>query len=98
MEPLTHNPAAMGVGAQVIANGARGLAGGAAASAAVTALAPAGADEISMQAAMSFAADGVESLAINTIAQEEVTRAGAAVIEAAGIYTATDAATASTLL
>lgn len=98
MEPLAHNPAAAGVGAQVIANGVRGLAGGTTASAAVTALAPAGADEISLQAALSFAADGVETLAINTLAQEEVSRAGAAVVEAAGIYAATDAATATTLL
>lgn len=98
MEPLTHNPTAVGVGAQVIANGVRGLAGGTTASAAVTALAPAGADEISLQAAMSFAADGLETMTINTLAQQEVSRAGTAVVEAAGIYAATDAATASTLL
>ena len=37
MQPMTHNPGAAGIGAQVVANGARGLAGGTAASAAVTA-------------------------------------------------------------
>ena len=98
MEPLAHNPAAAGIGAQVTANGVRGLAGGTTASAAVTALAPAGADEISLQAAVAFATDGMETLAINSLAQEEVSRAGAAVVEAAGLYEATDIAAASTLL
>lgn len=98
MEPLTHNPAVDGIGAQVIANGVRGLAGGTAASAEVTALAPAGADEVSAQAALAFAAEGLQTLATNALAQEELARTGAAYIEAAAIYTATDAANATTLL
>jgi hypothetical protein len=97
MQPLTHNPGAAGIGAQVVANGARGLAAGTAATAAVTALVPAGADEVSAQAAVAFAAEGVETLAQNTFAQEELTRAGAAYVEAAGIYEAVDAANATTL-
>ncbi|MGV0798382.1 PE domain-containing protein, partial [Mycolicibacterium elephantis] len=56
MQPMTHNPGAVGIGAQVVANGARGLAAGTTASAAVTALVPAGADEVSAQAALAFAA------------------------------------------
>lgn len=98
MEPLTHNPAVDGIGAQVIANGIRGLTGGTAASAEVTALAPAGADEVSAQAALAFAAEGMQTLATNALAQEELARTGAAYIEAAAIYAATDAANASTLL
>jgi len=97
MEPMTHNPGAAGIGAQVVANAARGMAGGDAASAVVTALAPAGADEVSAQAALGFASEGVESVAVNTFAQEELTRAGAAYVEIAGIYEAVDAANASTL-
>lgn len=97
MQPMTHNPGAAGVGAQVVANGARGLATGTAASAAVTALVPAGADEVSAQAAVAFAAEGVETLAQNTFAQQELTRAGAAYMEAAALYEAVDAANASTL-
>jgi PE family len=97
MQPMTHNPGAAGIGAQVVANGARGLAAGTAATAAVTALVPAGADEVSAQAAVAFAAEGVETLAQNTFAQEELTRAGAAYVEAAGIYEAVDAANAATL-
>ncbi|MCV7278816.1 PE family protein [Mycolicibacterium flavescens] len=95
MQPLEHNPGAVGIGAQVVANGARGLAGGTTATAAVTALVPAGADEVSAQAALAFAAEGVETLAMNTFAQEEMARAGAAVMEIAGIYAAVDSANAA---
>ncbi|SEH56120.1 PE family protein [Mycolicibacterium rutilum] len=95
MQPLEHNPTAVGIGGQVVANGARGLAGGTTAAAAVTALVPAGADEVSAQAALAFAAEGVETLAMNTFAQEEMARAGAAVMEIAGIYAAVDSANAA---
>lgn len=97
MQPMTHEPGAAGIGAQVVANAARGLAGGTTAAATVTALVPAGADEVSAQAAVSFAAEGVEALALNTFAQEELTRAGAAYIEIAGIYAAVDAENAGVL-
>lgn len=97
MQPLMHNPGAEAIAAQVIANAAQGLAGGTTASAAVTALFPAGADEVSAAAAMSFASEGVEALAANSFAQEELTRAGASFAEIAGIYNAVDAAQATTL-
>nr|WP_090346736.1 PE family protein [Mycolicibacterium malmesburyense]CRL79341.1 PE family protein [Mycolicibacterium malmesburyense] len=96
MEPLMHNPGAVGIGTQVVANGTRGLAVGTTAGAAVTALVPAGADEVSAQAAAAFAAEGVETLAMNTYAQEELARMGAAVVESAGIYNAVDGANATT--
>ena len=97
MQPMEHNPAAAGIGTQVVANGALGLAGGTAATAEVTALVPAGADEVSAQAAMAFATEGVEALALNTFAQEELARAGAAYVEIAGIYSAVDSVNASVL-
>jgi hypothetical protein len=93
---MAHNPGAVGIGAQVVANGTRGLAAGTAATAEVTALVPAGADEVSAQAALAFAAEGVETMAMNTFAQEELARTGAAVMEIAGIYTAVDGANAAT--
>jgi hypothetical protein len=62
----------------------------------VSALVPAGADEVSAQAALAFAAEGVETMAMNAFAQEEMARAGAAYMEAAGIYTAVDGANAAT--
>jgi PE family len=97
MQPMSFDPAATGIGAQVVANGTQGLATGTTASAAVTGLAPAGADEVSMQAAMAFASEGIETLAMHTFAQEELARAGAAYVEIAGMYTAVDGATAATL-
>jgi hypothetical protein len=97
MQPMTFDPAAAGIGVQVIANGTQGLAAGTTASTAVTALVPAGAEEVSVQAALAFASEGVEALALNTFAQEELTRAGAAYVEIAGIYTTVDGAAASTL-
>lgn len=90
MEPLTHNIGAAGIGAQVAANGVRGLATGTATTAEVSALVPAGADEVSAHAAAAFAVEGVQTLGINAMAQEELSRAGAAFVEIAGIYNAVD--------
>lgn len=97
MQPMSHNPAAVGIGGQVVANGARGLAGGTAASAEVTALMPAGADEVSLQAAMAFATEGVQALALNAFAQEKLARTGAAYMEIGGIYTTVDGENAAVL-
>lgn len=97
MQPLSHNAGAAGVGGQVVANGARGLAAGTAATAQVSALAPAGADEVSVMAAAAFMAEGVQTLGINAMAQEELARAGATVIEIAGVYQAVDGENGATL-
>lgn len=98
MQPMTFNPAVAGIGAQVVANGSAGLTAGTTATAAVTALAPGGIDEVSAQAAVGFASEGVEAMMVNSFAQEELIRAGAAFTEIAGIYTAVDEANASTLI
>ena len=97
MEPMSHNPAAAAIGTQVVANGARGLAGGSAAAAEVTALMPAGADEVSLQAALAFASEGAQALALNALAQEELSRTGATFTEIAGIYATVDEANAAVL-
>lgn len=97
MQPLEHNPGAVGVGSQVVANGARGLATGTAAGAEVSALAPAGAEEVSIQASIAFATEGIQALALNAFAQEELARAGAAYVEAAGVYTTVDGSAATVL-
>ncbi len=92
MEPMSHNPAAAGVGGQIVATGAEGVAAGAAAGVATTALAPAGVDEVSALAALSFGAEGAEVAAVNAAAQEEISRAGAAIIEIAATYAEVDEA------
>ncbi|HJT91897.1 MAG TPA: PE domain-containing protein, partial [Mycobacterium sp.] len=70
MEPLSVNPAVVAIGSQVVANGTRGLAAGTTATATVTALAPAGAEEVSLLAVAAFAAEGLQTMGINTMAQE----------------------------
>ena len=97
MQPMSFEPGVAGIGAQVIANGAQGLATGTTAAAAVTAMVPAGVDEVSAQAALAFASEGVETLAVNAFAQEELTRAGQAIVEISGIYTTVDGANAGML-
>lgn len=97
MQPLSVNPAIAGVGSQVIANGARGLAAGTTAGAVVSSLVPAGADEVSAQASMAFSIEGVEATALNAFAQEELTRTGAGYVEIGGIYSAVDGANAGVL-
>jgi hypothetical protein len=47
---------------------------------------------------VAFASEGIQTMGINALAQEELARAGAAYVEAAGIYNAVDEANASTLL
>jgi hypothetical protein len=97
MQPLEHNPGAIGVGSQVVANGARGLATGMAATTEASALVPAGAEEVSAQAAMAFATEALEANALNAFAQEELARTGAAYIESAAIYNAVDGSGAAAL-
>lgn len=98
MQPLSHNAGAASVGGQITANGARGLAIGTSATAEVSALAPAGADEVSVMAAAAFVAEGVQTLGINAMAQEEIARAGATVVEITGVYQAVDGENGATLI
>ncbi|MGD9622822.1 MAG: PE domain-containing protein [Mycolicibacterium sp.] len=97
MQQLSHDAAAVGIGVQITGNGARGIAAGTAATAAAGALVPAGADEVSAVAATAFAADAARTFAVNALAQEEIGRAGAAIIEITGTYQAVDCANAAAL-
>jgi hypothetical protein len=98
MQPLEHNEGAIGVGTQVSANGIRGLATGMAATTEASALVPAGIDEVSVQAAMAFATESLETNALNAMAQQELSRTGLGYVEAAGAYDAVDTTNAATLL
>ncbi|MFZ1178287.1 MAG: PE family protein [Mycobacterium sp.] len=64
----------------------------------MTALVPAGADEVSVLAATAFAAGGVAMLAVNTAAQEELARTGVALTDIARMYSQVDGETAGTLV
>jgi PE family len=98
MEPLSIDPAAAAIGSQLVEVAGRALASGATALPSLTALVPAGAEEVSMQAAMAFAAEAEAMLALNTAAQEELARAGLAVVEIARMYSQVDGEAASTLV
>ncbi|KLO35317.1 hypothetical protein ABW17_24180 [Mycobacterium nebraskense] len=97
MEPMSHDPVAGAIGLQVVDIATQGLASGAAAAGPVTALVPAGADEVSILAVAAFAAEGSAMLALNTAAQEEVARTGAALTDIARMYAQVDTETAGTL-
>ncbi|WP_269432121.1 PE family protein, partial [Mycobacterium nebraskense] len=94
---MSHDPVAGAIGLQVVDIATQGLASGAAAAGPVTALVPAGADEVSILAVAAFAAEGSAMLALNTAAQEEVARTGAALTDIARMYAQVDTETAGTL-
>src|SRR5437879_3342815 len=94
---MSQDPAAAVIGGQVIEMGTRGLAAGAAAAPTVTALAPAGAEEVSMLAAAAFGVEAAAVLTAHTAAQQELLRTGAALIDIVRMYTQTDAAAPGTL-
>lgn len=98
MQPMEQSPTTVGVGTEVSANGLRGLATGTAATTEASALVPAGVDEVSIQAALAFATEALETNAINAFAQQELSRAGLGYVESAAIYEAVDGSTAATLL
>lgn len=72
-------------------------AAGAAALPAVTALAPAGIDEVSAQAAVAFAEQGAALLAVHAAAQEELARTGVTLTDIARMYAEVDGEAAGTL-
>jgi uncharacterized protein YukE len=77
--------------------GSRGLDSAAAAVLSLTGMIPAGGDEVSAQAAMSFAADAAAMLASNTAAQEELMRTGTALTDIAQMYMQVDGDAAGSL-
>ncbi|QUR66517.1 PE family protein [Mycobacterium spongiae] len=97
MRQMSCDPAIYGIALGIVANAARGRAACATASGSVTVIAPAGADEVSVQFASVFASEGAHMLALNTAAQEELSRAGEAFAEIAGIYSVVDHSSAASL-
>ncbi|MEI7716532.1 MAG: PE family protein, partial [Mycobacterium sp.] len=85
------------IGGQVAQLAARGLSSESAVAAPLTALPPAGADPVSLQAAAAFAAQGAQMLAFDAQAQDFLAQAGAALTEIAATYAAADGASAGTL-
>lgn len=98
MQAMSFDPAAANIGSDVVRGAMQGLQAGVAAAPSTTALAPAGADEVSVQAALAFAAEATAFLALHTAAQEELVRTGTAVVDIARVYSEVDAASAGGVL
>jgi hypothetical protein len=97
MTSMSHDPAVAMIGGQLTAMGAASMATGAAAAPAVTALPPAGAEEVSVQASMAFAAEASKTLAAHAAAHQEISRTGAALVDITRMYTQADATAAGAL-
>lgn len=71
-------------------NALHGVTAGSTALTSVTGLVPAGADEVSAQAATAFTSEGIQLLASNASAQDQLHRAGEAVQDVARTYSQID--------
>lgn len=89
MEKMSHDPIAADIGTQVSDNALHGVTAGSTALTSVTGLVPAGADEVS-QAATAFTSEGIQLLASNASAQDQLHRAGEAVQDVARTYSQID--------
>ncbi|OBH24783.1 hypothetical protein A5692_04020 [Mycobacterium sp. E342] len=98
MQALSFDPAAANIGSDVVRGATQGLQAGMAAAPSTTAVVPAGADEVSAQAAVAFAAEATAFLALHTAAQQELARTGTAIVDIARMYTEVDAAAAGSVL
>jgi PE family len=97
MESMSHDPVAGDIGSQLVDIAMQGLDSGAAALMKLTGLIPAGSEEVSMQAAMAFAAEGAQMLTSNTAAQQELLQTGTALVNIAKMYSPVDDTAADTL-
>lgn len=98
MQPMTFNPVVGDIGAQVVQIGITSLQAGDHAQMSITGLAPAGADEVSMQAVAAFHEEAAAMLDVHRAAQEELMRTGAAFTQIAQTYTEADQSAADSLV
>ncbi len=97
MESMSHDPVAGDIGSQLVDIALQGLDSAASAMMSLTSLIPAGSEEVSMQAALAFATEGVQVLASNTSAQQELMQTGMALVNIAQMYSQVDGGAANTL-
>jgi hypothetical protein len=97
MEQMSHDQVAADIATQISENALSGATAGANVLTSVAGLVPAGAEEVSAQAATAFAAEGLQMLAVSTAAQEELNRTGGALHGVARTYTHVDDRAASVL-
>ncbi len=95
MQSMSFHPVVADLGAQLVDIGVDCLEAGRTASNTVTGLTPAGADEVSALAVRAFESEASSLLALQSSAQEELIRAGAALTQIARTYSEVDEAAAS---
>ncbi|WP_252980117.1 PE domain-containing protein [Mycobacterium riyadhense] len=78
---MSFQPVVADIGEQVVNIGTNALEQAAKASMSMIGLAPAGADEVSAQAAMAFHEEAAALLALNQAAQQELMRTGSAAFD-----------------
>lgn len=98
MQTMSFHPMVADIGNQLVDMGGRSLESAAKASMTVSALVPAGADEVSAQAIQAFESAAASMLALNAAAQQELMRAGQVLTQIAQLYTDMDEAAAETLV
>jgi len=98
MEPMTFDPVVGDIGAQVVQLGISSLEAGEHAQLSITGLAPAGADEVSMQAVTAFHEDAAALLQVHRAAQEELVRTGTAFTQISQTYTDADRSAADAVI
>jgi phage-related tail protein len=92
---MSFDPAVAVIGTQLVGNATQALQTSAATAPSVAGLAPAGAEEVSAQAAAAFVAEAATMLALFDAAHAELARTGNTLVDIARIYAETDAAAAS---
>lgn len=98
MQPMTFHPVVGDIGAQMVQIGISSLQAGQQAQPSITDLAPAGADEVSMQAIVAFQQDATSMLELHEAAQQELMRTGTALTQIAQTYTESDRSAAESLV
>lgn len=97
MQPMSFDPAVAAVGSQVLDTAAQGIQAGQQVSTGLTALTPAGADEVSLYAVEFFATEANQMLAMNQAAHEELMRAGETLAKIARMYSQADMAASNAI-
>ncbi|MHA7652483.1 PE family protein [Mycobacterium sp. ML4] len=98
MQTMTFHPVVGDLAAQLVQLGLTSVQAGDHAQASITGLTPAGADEVSLQAATAFHQEAASMLSLNKAAQEELMRTGAALVQIAQTYTDVDQSAAESLV
>jgi hypothetical protein len=95
---MTFDPVVGDIGGQVVQLAVSGLRAADHAQLSITGLAPAGADEVSMQAVTAFQQEAASILDLHQAAQEELMRTGAAFTQISQTYTDADRSAAEAVI